>query len=127
MQCLEKEVLQRWQQDPGFRRQALKDAIRWQTRLVPAYPGIGDQPVAICALGYRWFETPVEAMADAIHRAGHVEPDRDYTLEGQEWDIQHGLGGLWCVSGRPWAKALVVMDFISRVRRKHLRSRVPDS
>ncbi|WP_313345998.1 hypothetical protein [Stenotrophomonas sp.] len=127
MQSLEKEVFQRWQQDPGFRRQALRDAIQWQMRLLPAYPGIGDQPVAICALGYRWFDTPVEAMADAIHRAGYVEPDLDCTLEGLEWDIRHGLGGLWCVPGRPWAKALVVVEFITRTRQKHLRSRVSHS
>jgi hypothetical protein len=127
MQRLEREVLQRWQQDPEFRRQALSDATQKQRRMLPAYPGVGDQPIAICALGYRWFETSAEAMADAIHRAGQIEPDRDSTLEGQEWDLRNGLWGLWCVPGRPWARALVATDFISRARRKHLRSRVPDS
>lgn len=127
MQCIERAVLERWQQEPGFRRQALRDATQRQRRLLPAYPGTGDQPVAICALGFRWFLSPAEAMADALHRAGQIEPDRDCTLEGPEWDLREGLRGLWRVPGRPWARALVVVDFISRARRKHLRSRVPDS
>lgn len=122
MQCLEREVLHRWQQEPGFRRLALRDAVAKQQMLLPAYPGVCDQASAICSLGYRWFATEAEAIADAIHRASSVEPDLNCTLEGEEWSPRCGPGGRWSVPGRPWSRALVVVDYIARSRRKHVRA-----
>lgn len=93
-------LLDHWAAAPGFRELAVVDAASKLGELLPFYPNPGDQPVAICDQGIRWFPTEMEAVADAIYRASRRPHSRDRTLSGADWNSYRNVAGLWALPGR---------------------------
>ena len=88
-----------WTAQAAFRELTVREAAQRLQELAPSYPGPFDQPVEICVNGCRWFAGEVEAVADAIHRAGR-RPHRARELLGDpEWGISRNAAGLWAVTG----------------------------
>lgn len=92
--------MERLADDSGFRSQTLNQAAAQLREMLPAFPAPCDQPVAICRKGFRWFDSEMEAVADAIHRGGSSPHDWAATLSGPDWDVDRNLQGQWCVPGR---------------------------
>lgn len=88
-----------WTAQPAFRELTVREAALHLQELAPSYPGPFDQPVEICVNGCRWFAEEVEAVADAIHRAGRRPHRARELLGGPEWGILRNAAGLWAVTG----------------------------
>lgn len=93
-------ILDLWAASPGFREISIREAAAKLQDLIPRYPHPGDQPVEICVNGYRWFDTEMEAVADAIYRAARRPHNLDSTLVGSDWDVDRNERGLWAIPGR---------------------------
>lgn len=93
-------VVGAWAASPGFRTLTLDEAAMWLHEIVPQYPHPIDQPVKICANGYRWFPTRAEASADAILRASLRPHSPTDTLAGPDWEAEVSCAGLWAFPGR---------------------------
>jgi hypothetical protein len=91
--------LSEWTAQPAFRELTVREAAQRLQELAPSYPGPFDQPVEICVNGCRWFAEEVEAVADAIHRAGRRPHRARELLGGPEWGILRNAAGLWAVTG----------------------------
>lgn len=93
-------LLDHWAAAPGFRHLTVAEAASKLGELLPRYPHPGDQPVAICDQGIRWFQTEMEAVADAINRASRRPHSREKTLSGPDWNSYRNAAGLWALPGR---------------------------
>lgn len=90
-------LLDHWAAAPGFRHLSVIDAAAKLQDLLPRYPHPGDQPVAICDQGIRWFSTEMEAVADAILRASRRPHACDASLSGPDWNSYRNAAGLWAL------------------------------
>lgn len=88
-----------WAAQTAFRELTVGEAAQRLQELAPRYPGPFDQPVEICVNGCRWFAEEVEAVADAIHRAGRRPHRAKEPLGGPDWGTLRNAAGLWAVTG----------------------------
>lgn len=92
--------LQEWMDTPGFRQQTIDAAAAHLKLMLPAYPLPSNAPVAICAIGLRWFMTPMEAIADAVYRSKISPHAPEDSIAGADWHLIQNPEGLWSVPGR---------------------------
>lgn len=91
-------LLNQWASTEGFGRQTAAEAAVRLAELLPHYPHPSEQPVEICANGYRWFTHEMEAVADALHRQ-HKRPLRQgSTMASPDWITEANRDGLWAVA-----------------------------
>jgi len=111
-----------WTAQTAFRELTVREAAQRLQELAPSYPGPFDQPVEICVNGCRWFAEEVEAVADAIHRAGRRPHRAKEPLGGPEWGTLRNAAGLWAVTG-----PMAGRQSQDREGRAFLQSREPES
>lgn len=94
-------LLELWASTEEFGRQTAAEAAVHLAELLPHYPRPNDQPVEICANGYRWFSHEMEAVADALHRRHKRPVRRGSTLASPDWIAEENGDGLWAVAVAP--------------------------